>query len=129
MNMEKFVDKMVKIEWIEDSNCFGHYPFQMFSEDKNGITKLTSLAIGSIVDAYRIAKKEIEIGSKKLFLSLDFPAGGDIENDFVVVFSVADGNYSGFGIVYDSEGKILEKYNIGTQVKEIIKQFKDFLAV
>lgn len=31
-NVKEFVDKLVKIDHLDDYNCFGHFPFQLFVE-------------------------------------------------------------------------------------------------
>lgn len=109
-NLEEFIESLVKIEYIENSNCFGHYPFQMFVETNDGNFELNSLALGGDVEAcYNRFAHYIINKAKRVYLSLDFPQGGDITNDFVAIFSFENGEINIIAIPYqESDGKSFE---------------------
>ena len=128
-NVNEFVERLVKVEFIESSECFGHYPFQICSKTKDGSLRLGALALGGdVVSCYRALKKELEEGCTEIFLSLDFPANGDIENDFVAVFSVVNGLCSLFAIPYDQDGNILERITKSKILDQIFEEFKNQIS-
>ena len=66
--VEEFVKTMVKIEFIEDSNCFGHYPFQLFCENKDGEFEINVLALGGDVSScYRRFAEYKKQNAKAIF--------------------------------------------------------------
>jgi hypothetical protein len=82
-NVEEFVATMVKIDIIEDSNSYGHYPFQLYVELEDGKSEMNALALGGdVASCYKRFAKYKKENAKRIYLSLDFPKGGDIENDF-----------------------------------------------
>jgi len=109
-SVEEFVKSMVKIEFIENSNCFGHYPFQLFCEDKNGKFEMNALALGGDVKScYKRFSEYKKQGAKRIYMSLDFPSRGDIENDFVAIFYFENNELNLFAIPYSLEdGKQLD---------------------
>ena len=103
-NVDEFVKQCVKIDHLEQANCYGHYPFQLFVEIKDGSFVMNALALGGdVASCYRKVYEYKRDKAKKIFLSLDFPKGGDIQNDFIAVFSVDDKGTSVFAIPYDTE--------------------------
>jgi hypothetical protein len=127
--VEEFVKKMVKIEFIEDSNCFGHYPFQLLCENKDGGFEINALALGGDVDScYRKFAKYKKEGAKRIYLSLDFPKGGDIENDYVVIFTFENNKVELFAIPYEiNGGKILDIIKDSTQLDFIKSDILSYL--
>ena len=111
MNTEEFVRTMVKIEFLESSNCFGHYPFQLLCENKDGGMELNALALGGDVDScYRRFVQYKKQEAKRIYLSLGFPSGGDIEHDFVAIFVFENNEINLFAIPYEiEEGKMFNR--------------------
>lgn len=88
MDFDKFVE-IVKIDFIESSNCYGHHPMQLAAIDKNGKLELNALMHLKINDIknridYYLNKSDF----KELFLSLDFPVNDEITNDFVLILHI-----------------------------------------
>lgn len=129
--VNEFVEKMVKIEWIEQSGGFGHYPFQMFVEKENDERLVCALALGGNVAAcFREVKKHRIENSKRIYISLDYPEMEGIEHDFVAVFSVEDGKENIFAIPYNPKtGQIFEAVKEGAFLEKILSQFKLKTAV
>ena len=126
---KEFIDSCVKIGHLESCDCFGHYPFQLVAENKDGGLEINALALGGDVEAcYRRAAEYKTNGAKKIYMSLDFPAGDDIDKDFVAIFSIEDGEINISAIPYNTEdGKtfdVIEKSSYLTGIKE---QFIAFL--
>ena len=124
-NVQNFVTDLVKIDYVEQSDCFGHYPFQMFVEKKEGGFELNALALGGNVNSNYLRFREyLKAKAKRIYLSLDFPAGGDIENDFVAIFSYENGKYNLFAIPYETqEGKTFLEITKSEQLDKIFNQF------
>lgn len=125
-NVKEFVDQFVKIDLIENEDCYGHYPFQLFAETSDGKIDLNSLALGGDVKScYKRAKKYFNEGATKIFMSLDFPALKDIENDFVCIYSILDGEFEVYAIPYDTEtGETFEEIHNGEMLDNILEDFK-----
>jgi len=103
-NIQNFISQLITIEFISDSQCYGHYPFQMFVETSDGGFELNALALGGdVVSCYRRVASYVKQNAKRIYMSLDFPAGGDIENDFVCIFSYEGGEFELFAMPYDPE--------------------------
>lgn len=111
---------------MEDDNCFGHYPFQLYVESKNGGIELNALALsGDVFSCYKRVQHYIRKDAKLLFLSVDFPASGDIEHDFVCVISVINGEVSAFALPYDSHtGKRFDVIHKSDHLSGILSQFR-----
>lgn len=129
MTTEKFIEQLVKIDELEQFDAYGHYPFQLFVETADGKLEMNALALGGDVGAcYNRVKKYKDEGAKKIFLSLDFPAGGDIEHDFVCVFSIIDGETSILAIPYNTEdGTKFETIHNSSQFEIILQDFNHVL--
>ena len=127
-NVNEFIENMVNIEFVDQSNCFGHYPFQMWTKTKDGKNEMAALAIGGDVAAcYRAAAGHIKNDAKCVYLSLDFPATGDIKNDFVAVYSYEDKELKCIAIPYDPKtGNLLDRINSSETLSGLMKQFKNF---
>jgi len=128
-NVKEFVDCLVKIDYVEDSNCFGHYPFQLFVETNDGKFEINALALGGdVLSCYRRVKKYFKENSKKIFMSLDFPSGGDIENDFVCIFSIVNNSFDIYAIPYNTEtGEKYDEIHNSDLLSKLLTQFKDII--
>jgi len=127
--VEEFVKTMVKIEFIEDSNCFGHYPFQLFCENKDGGFEINTLALGGDVSScYRRFSEYKKQNAKRIYLSLDFPKGGDIDNDYVAIYAFENNELSLFAIPYEiKDGKTFDTIKNSTQLDLIRTQMLSHL--
>lgn len=124
-NISTFVKTCVKIEFIEQSNCFGHYPFQCFIEEIQGDFQMYSLCLNEKVNTYYLKIKEfLESKPTRLYLSLDFPSGLDITYDFVFILSFENNKWKYFAIPYTDDGKILPKIKKSEQLEKIFSDFK-----
>jgi len=125
-NVKEFVEQLVKIELIESEDCYGHYPFQLFVETNDGKFEMNSLALGGDVEScYKMAKQYLDDGAKKIFMSLDFPASLDIENDFVCIYSIVDEVFDVYAIPYNTEtGHIYDEIHSGEMIDKILEDFK-----
>jgi hypothetical protein len=123
---KEFIEQLVDIQYVESSNCYGHYPFQLFVETNEEKFEMNALMLGGdVLACYNRVRHYVKIGSKKIFLSVDFPAGGDITNDFVAVFSILEGVVVSLAIPYDANvGTIYKQVLFSEQMKFIESQFK-----
>jgi hypothetical protein len=126
--VEEFIKSMVKIDFIEDSDCFGHYPFQLLSENKDGKIEINSLALGGDVASCYIKFSDYKKqGSKRIYLSLDFPKTGDIKNDFIAIFSFENEEINLLAIPYETENgnklDYIRNSNTLSNVKEDLLSF------
>ena len=124
--VQDFINDFVKIEIIESSQSYGHYPFQLLGIKENGQMDIGALLLGGDISAvYAAAKQFIRNGNKKVFLSVDFPAGLDIEHDFVAVYTFENGKTEAILLPYDSEtGEQFEPVTTGTMLNMVIEQFE-----
>lgn len=121
-NLKEFVNTTVRIEFIKDSDCFGHYPFQLFSEKEDGGYELNALALGGdVASCYRRFAHYKNENAKRIYLSIDFPATGDIKNDFVAIISFEDGVLNIHAIPYDENGQRLPSIT-DSRILDIIKE-------
>lgn len=125
-NIEEFVKALVKIDFVEQSECYGHYPFQMFAKTEDGQNHILALALGGDVATCYLKFKDYQNkGAKQIYMSVDFPAGGDIKNDFVAVFYFENDELKVFAIPYEPEtGKILDRITESTHLTLLINQLK-----
>lgn len=128
-NVNEFIESVVEIDFIEQSNCFGHYPFQMWVEDKDGENTMAALALGGDAAAcYRKAISYIKDGAKIVYLSLDFPAIKGIDNDFVAVYSYENKELKCIAIPYDTkDGNLFKRIEEGEAINMLIDQFNNFM--
>lgn len=124
-NVNEFIDSLVKISLIEDCDNYGHYPFQLIAETKDGGLEINALALGGDVNAcYKRVRDYIKNEARKVYLSLDFPKGGDIENDFIAIFSFDDGETSVLAIPYNIEtGERYETIHKSEQLDKVLGDF------
>lgn len=87
-DLKEFVEKLVKIEFIDHCNAFGFYPFQMWIEHKDDKSTFASLDLGGDIRAvYKAFAEYYKEDSKRIYLAVDFPSVGDIESDFVCIIA------------------------------------------
>lgn len=126
--VKDFIDALVKVELIGDSNQYGHYPFQLWAEKHDGTTELNALAVGDVRLCYKRTKQYIkEIGVKKLFLSTDFPKSQDIEHDFIAIYSYIDEKIDISAIPYNIETGELYEMITSAKLLDLIRT--DFESV
>lgn len=128
-NVTEFINSFVKIEFIEKSNGFGHYPFQMSIENKDGSKELHSLCCNytCVSDYFRHFKNAQNENVKTIFMSLDFPATDDIEHDFAVVFCYENGFISLVAIPYRVEDGYT--FEVVKNKKALGKIYLDYIKV
>jgi len=128
--VKEFVENMVKIDFVEQSNCYGHYPFQLYAETEDGRMEFNSLALGGdVLGCYNRVKHYRALKSKKIFMSVDFPAGGDIEHDFVCVFSIVGNKIEIYAIPYnEKDGTIYPEVHESNLLDDIMKEFKSIVS-
>ena len=125
-NVKEFVEQLVKIELMDGEECYGHYPFLLFVETSDGKFEMNALALGGDVEScYNRAKKYFNEGAKKVFMSLDFPESIDINNDFVCIYSIVDGEFDVYAIPYNFEtGEIYDEIHESEILDKILEDFK-----
>jgi hypothetical protein len=80
---------------------------------------------GDVVSCYDRVREYVIKGAKGIHLSLDFPAGKDMEKDFVCVFSIKDRVCEILAIPYDTNnGDTFEIITKSTLLDEILDNFK-----
>lgn len=126
---EEFIKTLVDIDYVESSGGYGHYPFQLFVETANGNIEMNALALGGdVLACYGRVRKYVQANAKKIFLSLDFPAGGDILNDFVAVFTIIDGQVESLAIPYNpTDGKKYAHITTSAFLTTVQKQFESIV--
>lgn len=90
MDFKKF-EEMVKIDFIESSNCYGHHPMQLAAINKKGELELNVLLHFKLNDI----KSRVDFcmnrdDFKELFISLDFPSNDELENDFILLLHLQE---------------------------------------
>ncbi len=130
---DEFIDHLVKIEYVESTGTYGHYPFQLVTENEKGELTVAALCLGGdILGVYRTVKTLLTEGAVKAFLSVDFPAGHDIENDYVAVFTLIR-NHSGDNLTciampYDwVNGKQFTRITSGEMINTLKEQFTQYV--
>jgi len=127
-SIQEFTETMVIIDFHEEQGFYGHYPFSMFVE-KQGKEEFMALAMSnSVVEKYKMFKQKIEEGANRVYLALDFPAGGDMLNDFILVFHYENTAMKRFALPYDAEtGKRFKRINESSKIEQIFNQFNRFV--
>jgi hypothetical protein len=129
---KEFIEHMVTIDEQGDDHGYGHYPFQMVVIKAEKKMEICALALSTIMDYYTVAKKWVVQNPIKLFISIDFPKMGDMDRDFVAVYSIIEGEYEVCAIPYDREtGKtypIVEGKD-SPKLQELVQQFKHCVAL
>lgn len=106
-NVNEFVEQLVKIEFLDHCNAFGFYPFQMYVEDQEEKATMCALDLGGDIRAvYKAFADFHKKNPKRIYLAVDFPACGDICNDFVCVIAYEKEELLIYAIPYLSENGI-----------------------
>lgn len=126
MDVKEFIENIVKIDLIESENTYGHYPFQLFVETSDGSFKMNALMLGGdVLSCYRRVREYVREDAKEIYLSLDFPKGKDMVNDFVCIFTIKEAICDIFAIPYDPEtGKTFDIITKSILLDEILDNFK-----
>ena len=83
---------------------------------------------GDVFSCYKRVKEYVLSDAKKIFLSLDFPKSGDMEHDFICVFSVIGVKTEILAIPYDEETG--EKFEYITKDNQLLDRIlNDFESV
>lgn len=108
MNFENFVS-LVKIDEIPNTNNFGHHPMNLAAINKDGTLELNALLHQSLVEIRARVRYYLNKESSSIMLSLDFPKNEIYVNDFVMIVSLENNEFSNVVIKeYEiSTGKIL----------------------
>lgn len=105
MNFSKF-EEIVKIDFIENSNCYGHHPMQLAAVNKKGELELNALMHLKTDDIKNRVEYYLNRNDfKELFLSLDFPANDEIQNDFVLLLHLKEKTF---------EQVLIKEYDVNT---------------
>jgi hypothetical protein len=133
MTRDEFIEALVKIEWVDNSNCFGLFPFQMYVEFSDSTCELHSIAITHAGQCYMLFIEKILFidGVSKVFMALDFPATGDITHDFVAVFTgdkSEDTVINVMAIPYTDKGLMLEPIMLG-ESETLARLYKEMYIV
>lgn len=125
-DINEFVQATVEIK-KQNNGKFGYYPFHVFAERENGECDFIVIAdIESIEDCYKIMSMYVANKCKRIYMAIDFPAGGDIKTDFVAVFSSAGKHFDLFAIPYSPEdGTVYEIIPICEQLKRIVSDLRN----
>lgn len=126
-SVTEFIEKMVDISFVKSSDCYGHYPFQLFCENSNGSIEINALALGGeVVLCFKKFAKYKSSGAVRIYMSLDFPGCGDIENDFVAIMSFENDELSVVAIPYESDGTVLPIIESCNQLDLVKKHLLSF---
>lgn len=124
-NVEEFINSSVKIEQRKDG-YFGHHPFLLFSEDKQGENVVGPLSIIYMFLTGRFSEfaRHIKNGDKRIYMSLDMKPYGDIKNNFVAIFSFEDNKINVFALPYNvKNGERLEIIKSGQTITYMKNEF------
>lgn len=124
MKREEFIETLVEID-VQEDGTFGHYPFQAIAKNSEGKLTMAALALGGDVKSCYQALRKLwrEEGNEIVHMSIDFPAIGDIDTDFVFVVTIENDALSALAIPYNPEnGKISEYITESKTLSDIITQ-------
>ena len=130
-SIEEFIEQFVKINYQEEYELYGHYPFQMFIENSDSEVELHSLLLGGKVKAcYKRARDYFDNYAKKIFLSVDCSSNEYTRNDFVIVFSVIEKKIKCVIIPYDSKtGQRHPSITKGELLDKELHNFKKWINI
>jgi len=99
----EFVETQVNIDFINDVS-YGHYPFQLrcTSED-NTKNVMAALALNRIEMVLDEVNQYNQKGYDEILFSMDFPRGGDMESDFLLIVSIKENILKVIAIEYNPE--------------------------
>lgn len=129
-DINNFIRSMVRIDYQEEHGGYGHYPFHLMEESHDGKLTIAALVLeGSVLKYYLTFKKHLISTPKRIYMSLDFPSGGDIESDFVAIFSFEDGEYGIRALPYNRQtGERLEEIKSSKHLDMILDQMKSIVT-
>lgn len=125
-SIQKF-KKSLNIGFVENTGIYGHCPFQIYYQSKEGhIAHSNLIPEEKVLFYYKAFHRYLVEGCTTVYMSIDFPAMGDIENDFIAVFSCENKEINMCAILYDKEtGKILGEIqkDDNDNLRKIFSQF------
>ena len=127
MTVKEFVDKYLKIEFIKEEGMWGMHPAFMHIEHPKREDFNEEMYANGVEEYYLMVNLTMRVNPSVVYLALDYPAGGDIKNDFVVIFFVLNGVADCFAIPYNNKtGEIYPDIfpHDYRQLEEILIQFK-----
>ena len=116
MNFEEF-KKMIRIDKISNSDCFGHHPMQLVVIHPNNNIDINALVHLKLEDVkQRVQEYLFKNKCDELMLSLDFPSNDEIKNDFIMMLHIKDTKLVDFEVkeYHIDNGEVI---NINTQTK------------
>lgn len=124
MNKQEFKDG-IDINVIEKGK-YGHYPFYMHVLTDDDKLEINALALAGDVLAVYHKVQQYRMGAfKEIFLSIDFPASGDMPDDFVACFFLVGDDLELVLIPYNNEtGERYEEVTGGKTIDDLKKQFQ-----
>lgn len=128
MELKKFTESLVQIEFKEEMEGYGHYPFQMIAESPEGNLELNCLALNDVRLCYAKFATYYKKGYPKIYMSVDFPNVGDIRQDFVCIFSYENGVLKAMAIPYNNKnGELSPAIGNGLTIENLISDLKYFM--
>lgn len=127
-SIQKFIDSLVTIDYIEEKKQYGHYPFVLLATN-NGKAELNALAGLRSVQCYKRYAYYALQGYDEIMMSMDFPPTADIETDFIYILAYTSKKIECRAITYNkADGKILKIYD-GTEKVGIVLLLAKFNQV
>jgi hypothetical protein len=121
----QFIESFINIEKNENTGLYGYHPFHLVAEVGTRMD-INALALTKIEFCYARAKQYVEENVDKIIMAVDFPAGLDIEHDFVAVFTIrpSDQKVMLVAIPYDpNTGELFEVIKESVLLDQIREQF------
>ncbi|MGC2239153.1 MAG: hypothetical protein WA584_23560 [Pyrinomonadaceae bacterium] len=116
MNREEF------IEFISIDET-GHHPFYLIAEQANDEMAMVAMDLNDVHLVYAWVLKYVLNNAKKIYFTMDFPAGKDIKTDFVAVhFKKNDEPWEILLLPYDEKGNRLPRITGGEMFDVLLKQ-------
>jgi len=126
ITFDKFKKDIVKIEFLEEHNSYGHHPFQLIAIDADGKMEMNALVGVGMQDIINRVQHYHKNKYKDIFLSMDLPKNTEIENDFVFALHIKSQEISSTMIEYSVEtGEIINEIenSMSDTAKTIITYF------
>ena len=130
MNINEFVDMFAKLELNEDCKQYQCYPFHLVVEKPDGGLDVNALCTDTVADCYKRVKQYHYKGFKKMYMSIDFPATGDIDHDFVGIFTIHPDKIGFAALPYDSKtGEKFARIYKSHTITMLLDEFSRFLQL
>jgi len=100
----EFIEKFIKIEYIENSDSMGLYPFPLLAENAAHEASFALLVGLGCKECFRTFA-DFAIKNQTVVMALDFPQSLDSGSDFIGIFYVDKSKNTGlsvFAIPYDT---------------------------